>query len=47
MLQLEKEADIRKDLFFAFARKQCPILEMSPVSQTLEDTFLELTEDKQ
>ncbi|MBQ4264050.1 MAG: ATP-binding cassette domain-containing protein [Clostridia bacterium] len=43
---LPKEgADIREKLFFAFAEAGLPILEMKQERATLEDVFLELTQD--
>lgn len=43
-LQTQEETDIRRELFFMFARIHCPILEMHRVSVSLEDIFLDLTE---
>lgn len=37
--------DVREALFFAFAKAQMPIMEMSHEEKSLEDVFLELTED--
>lgn len=39
-------ADIREELFFAFAHEKLPIVGMQVIEKTLEDIFLELTEDK-
>lgn len=39
-------ADIREALFYAFADRRCPILSMEPVHASLEQVFLELTEDE-
>lgn len=40
-----KEADIREQLFHAFAKEELPILFMSAQVKSLEDIFLEVTED--
>ncbi len=40
------DADIREALFYAFADHRCPILSMEPVHASLEQVFLELTEDE-
>lgn len=37
--------DIREDLFHAFAKAKTPILEMHTVTKSLEDVFLELTQE--
>ncbi len=39
-------ADVREALFYAFADNRCPILSMEPVHASLEEVFLELTEDE-
>lgn len=39
------DADIRRELFFAFADARLPILEMKNASVTLEDIFLEVTKN--
>lgn len=39
------KADIREELFFALAKAQLPILEMVYQEKSLEDIFLELTEN--
>lgn len=38
-------ADIREEIFFALADAKLPIMEMHPDQKSLEDIFLELTED--
>ena len=38
------DADIRRELFFAFADARIPILEMKNASVTLEDILLEVTQ---
>ena len=49
-VQVELEGhDDRKacrDLFFAFSRANCPILQMSAAKASLEDIFLELTQEE-
>lgn len=42
-LQTREETDIRRELFFRFAKIGCPILEMHRIRVSLEDIFLELT----
>ena len=39
----EEGAEIREDLFLAFAEAKAPLLEMKQVQASLEDVFLELT----
>ena len=39
-------ADLREKLFNAFAESKCPILKMQTEEMSLEDAFLELTEEK-
>lgn len=46
-IQTKKQADIREDLFFAFANENSPILMMNSTKVSLEDVFLELTGEKQ
>ena len=41
----KENADIREELFRRFAKADCPILEMRREKATLEDVFLELTQD--
>ena len=43
-IKLLDDADIREELFFAFAQAGKPILEMTRVKASLEDVFLELTQ---
>ncbi|MBQ4575232.1 MAG: ATP-binding cassette domain-containing protein [Clostridia bacterium] len=45
ILQCVKHADIREALFFAFSEMHYPVLSMTDVSATLEDVFLNLTEE--
>ncbi len=42
-LQMSRTADIRKELFYSFARAECPVLELHRANASLEDIFLELT----
>ncbi len=44
MLRAEKDRDIREPVFFAFAKAGTAILEMSAAGKTLEEVFLELTD---
>lgn len=47
MVDYEKDADIRKDVFSAMARIDCPILDMQSGNEKLEDMFLRLTSQNQ
>ncbi len=46
VLSAEKGADIREEVFFAFAKAGLPILEMKAEGKSLEEIFLELTSQK-
>lgn len=39
--------DIREEIFYRLAQAKCPILQMQAVKMSLEDVFLELTEEEQ
>ena len=39
------EGDVRKALFFAFAEARCPLVELRPRMASLEEVFLDLTDD--
>jgi len=41
------DKDVRKDMFFAFAKKAFPILELKMLSYSLEEVFLELTTEEE
>lgn len=45
MLELESGSDPRVELFFAFAKRETALIELSMQSASLEQVFLELTED--
>lgn len=45
IIRTDAGADIRKELFFALAEKQLPILALMQNEKSLEDVFLELTGD--
>ncbi len=47
MVEYEKGTDIRKEVFNAMARIDCPILDMQSGNETLEDMFLKLTSSVQ
>ncbi len=47
VIETEVGADIREELFYALAEKKLPILEMQLTEKSLEDIFLELTQDEQ
>lgn len=42
----EDQADVREELFYAFAENRCPLLEMTRSRVTLENVFLELTQSE-
>lgn len=44
-LKVQDQADYRKQLFFRFAEAGIPLLEISRVGMSLEDIFLEITEE--
>lgn len=43
MVDYDKESDIRREVFSAMSRINCPILDMQSGNETLEDMFLKLT----
>jgi ABC-2 type transport system ATP-binding protein len=45
-LSMEENTDIRETLFYRFAEEKCPILEMKLKKASLEEIFLELTENE-
>ena len=45
MLSTKEDMDIREEVFFKMADANCPILEMQSKKVSLEEIFLELTED--
>lgn len=47
MVDYEKDADVRRDVFSAMARIECPILDMQSGNEKLEDMFLKLTSQNQ
>ena len=44
-IKTNPETDIREDIFYKMSEMRCPILKMQYSSLSLEDVFLELTED--
>jgi ABC-2 type transport system ATP-binding protein len=44
-IETEGDRDIREELFYLLAEAKCPLLEMTQTKLSLEDIFLELTED--
>lgn len=42
---LTADRDLREELFRAFAKADCPLLELKPRMASLEDVFLDLTDD--
>ena len=45
VIKTPRDVDIREKIFFMMADIQCPILNMQSTKMSLEDVFLELTED--
>lgn len=45
-IQVADHREIREDLFYAFAEEKCPIYRMQISRATLEDVFLELTQNE-
>ena len=43
ILEAERSADLRRDVFLALSAAGCPLLMMRPVDLTLEDIFLQVT----
>lgn len=46
LVTMELKRDNREEIFFAFAERRLPLLSMNLVKASLEDVFLELTEDQ-
>ncbi|HIV25921.1 MAG TPA: ABC transporter ATP-binding protein [Candidatus Scatomonas pullistercoris] len=46
-IKTAQDVDIRENIFYRMAELQCPILKMQYSSLSLEDVFLELTEDSE
>ncbi len=46
ILEMEKDIDIRKELFYKLAEAGLPIMAMNRLERSLEDVFLELTDEK-
>ena len=46
-IHVKEGADIRREVFYALAQEDLPILEMTQSHVSLEDIFLELTEEKE
>lgn len=45
-LSVDSEEDIREELFYRLAKEKLPIMELSVTERTLEDVFLELTDEE-
>ena len=43
LLEVRRGTDLRRDIWALAAKAQLPILEMRPISVSLEDVFLQLT----
>lgn len=46
IIEADPNVDVRKPLFYALAAKSYPILLLKPLDMSLEDIFLQLTEDQ-
>ena len=46
-VEVKTKADIREDIFAALAEAGCPIMELRAASRTLEDIFIELTDESE
>ncbi len=46
ILETDKNTDIRKELFYKLAEAKLPIMAMNQLERSLEDVFLELTDEK-
>lgn len=46
ILETDKKKDIREALFYALAEEKLPIMSMNRVEKSLEDVFLELTDEE-
>ena len=46
-VETSEKMDIREEIFYKMAESRCPILKMESTRLSLEDIFLELTEDSQ
>lgn len=44
-MMISADGDAREALFYAFAQARQPILEMRPKTATLEEVFLDLTDE--
>ena len=44
-MEVSTDGDLRETLFYAFADARCPLLELKPKMASLEDVFLDLTDD--
>ena len=45
MVEAQKNADVRKPMFFALCEKRFPILELSAMGTNLEDVFISLIKE--
>ena len=45
-IEIENGRDIREEVFFAFSKNECPLVEITRQKVSLEDVFLELTEEE-
>ena len=45
IVHAKKGCDIRETIFYELAEQRMPILEMNTVTKSLEDVFIELTQE--
>ncbi|MGI6031510.1 MAG: ABC transporter ATP-binding protein [Eubacteriales bacterium] len=45
LIDVAQESDVRRDLFHVMAARDWPILQLKPMEMTLEEIFLQLTQD--
>ena len=45
LIESDRKIDIRQTLFARMAKQETPIMMMKPMDMTLEDIFLQLTQD--
>ena len=46
-IETKNGADIREEIFYAFAEEKCPLLELKTAKASLEDIFMELTQKEE
>lgn len=46
-VQVKEGLDVREDIFFAFAKRECPLLTLKTSKVSLEEVFMELTQGEE